>query len=198
MNLIKKFKDYYKTKKDHLALGKNAFDVLGKSVVPVDLKELQYICQDLIDFGFNSDTGKIKLHFSGVIDSRLRDTLFKMLYHDGGLKIPIMKDRVLFNLDFNFVSRMPLLYKGNIDLEKFLDILEEMVDRIEDEFKVELYDENVPSNRIIKQNGDFILKVNPDGVGNYKPLNLTQNYDRPGTFIPNQFILAFRLKNEHS
>jgi len=189
MNLIKKFKDYILNKT--IKSSPDYFD----SVYYIDVDEIQNICQDLFDIGFNPNIGKPILH----INKRWLNTKSRILnlhqmpdiadqYINNPVKVPlpVFKDGMLFSLQF---SRPKNDQKLSTD---FYDIVEEVIDRMESTFPIELYDEDAQSNRVVRSNGELYWKFNPDGMqyGGMTRLSSISYCD--------YFILAFRLKNEHS
>lgn len=191
MGLIKRFKDFFN-------VGINA----NTDWFYLDYEEAQNICQDLMDdFGFNRDTGKllIKLnsekldHIEFVLNSLAKSG--KM--DKSSLPIPIMGGPVLFKLEFNKIDENAnYITNKNLTTTKvseFYEAIEEVIDRLESTFPIELYDENAKSNRIVRDNnGELFWKFNPGTKGD------------PGThkiigslFIANNFLLAFKLKNDY-
>ena len=186
MNLIKKFKDFV-----GFISGVKSTMKWNKWLT-LDLEELQNICQELFDdFRFNADNGgKIKIGFSEK-ELQFVQTIFNRMIEGGKNweKIPfplVNRDRP-FKLGFN---RNNEIAGRTEEITEFCSAIEEIIDRIESTFPFEIVDENVQSNRIVRnEKGELCWKMNPGSKddGGYHSMNTTYVWD--------DFWIAFKLKD---
>lgn len=213
MNIIKKFKNFFR-------------DEFGPAIhkdtpfIKLDSDEMMNICQDLMDeFGFNGRTGKIYISLSNKVGE-----FFNGLYNDlivagkfkEDLRIPVVyKDPLLFRMEFSKpISRAQFNEFGDIvsddeeEKYRFAECIEELVDRMEDSFPIELMDESEKfvtktlgtesdrkeeahrnsAYRIVRKNGNLVWSQST------QVSTTTKNLEKVSA-IPNEFILAFKLKD---
>jgi len=213
MNIIKKFKNFFR-------------DEFGPAIhkdtpfIKLDGDEMMNICQDLMDeFGFNGRTGKIYISLSNKLGE-----FFNGLYNDlivagkfkEDLRIPVVyKDPLLFRMEFSKpISRAQFNEFGDIvsddeeEKYRFAECIEELIDRMEDSFPIELMDESEKfvtktlgtesdrkeeshrnsAYRIVRKNGNLVWSQST------QVSTTTKNLEKVSA-IPNEFILAFKLKD---
>lgn len=212
MRLVKKFKNFFRNEFGPAIHKETPF-------IKLDSDEMTNICQDLIDeFGFNGRSGKIYITLSNKTGE-----FFNSLYNDlivagkfkNDLRIPVVyKDPLLFRLEFSKpISRAQFNEFGDMvsddeeEKYRFAECIEELVDRMEDTFPIELMDES--ENFITKSLGDSsdykaeahrnsayrIVRKNGNLVWSQTTQisTTTKNLEKVSA-IPNEFILAFKLK----
>ena len=188
MNLIKKFKDYAIDK--FIKTSPHYFN----GVYAIDVQEVQNICQGLIDdFGFNRQTGKptfgVNAKSSETVSQlinaiQMPDIIDRYTQDNNKFPLPVFKDGILFSLQFSRPKSEDRL------TPEFYDTIEEIIDRMESTFPIELYDENARTNRIVRgTDGGLYWKFNPEGMeyGGLKKLDSILYCD--------YFSLAFKLND---